>query len=64
MALLTETASLDWSPLRDGVWVCRADGRLAGVIEARNDGFLASNRDSTQFLMCSTLDEAKAAFIA
>jgi hypothetical protein len=64
MMLITEAASIEWSSIRDGVWVCRADGRLAGVIEAHTDGFLASNRESTQFVMCATLDEAKAAFSA
>jgi hypothetical protein len=64
MAISTDSNDMSWLSIRDGVWLGRADGRLAGLIEARNDGYLASNRDSSQFTLCATLDEAKAAFTA
>jgi hypothetical protein len=54
---------MDWSTIRDGFWVGRFAGRLAGVIEERwAGGFVAVGRNATPLGTFPTLWDAQAAF--
>jgi hypothetical protein len=57
--------TMDWSTVREGFWVGRFDGRLAGVIEERwAGGFIATGRDAKPLGIWATLWDAQAAFEA
>lgn len=54
---------MDWALVREGFWVGRFDGRLAGVIEERwTGGFIATGRDAKPLGIWATLWDAQAAF--
>ena len=55
--------TMEWSTVREGFWVGRFEGRLAGVIEERwSGGFIANGRNAKPLGTFPTLWDAQAAF--
>lgn len=56
---------IDWTIVQPGLWVGKANGEFAGMIETREgEGFFAMTRVAGPLGSFPTLDEAKARFIA
>ena len=56
---------IEWSIVQEGLWVGKANGEFAGMIETRpGEGFFAMTRVAGPLGSFPTLDEAKASFTA
>jgi hypothetical protein len=56
-------ALIEWTALQSGLWVGKANGEFAGMIEARwGKGFVATTRLAKTLGVFATVEEAKASF--
>jgi hypothetical protein len=56
---------IQWTVVQSGLWVGKASGEFAGMIEARwGEGFAATTRLGKNLGMFATVEEAKAGFVA
>ena len=54
---------IDWTAVQSGLWVGKANGEFAGMIEAQWDGgFAATTRFAKSLGVFATMDQAKASF--
>lgn len=54
---------IEWTAVQSGLWVGKANGEFAGMIEARwGSGFAATTRLAKNLGVFATVEEAKASF--
>jgi hypothetical protein len=59
----TPTTRIEWTAVQAGLWVGKANGEFAGMIEARwGEGFAATTRLAKSLGIFATVEEAKASF--
>jgi hypothetical protein len=59
------TTRIEWTAVQAGLWVGKANGEFAGMIEARwGEGFAAMTRLAKSLGTFKTVEEAKASFAA